>query len=336
VLCIAAAHFTDKRQTLSVSTLTPRLLQHPDGITAVDAEYLRPGHAAAHLIQDCGRAAFVDVGTSFSVPYLLAALDSLGVPREAVDYVLITHVHLDHAGGAGQLMQALPNARALLHPRGAAHLTDPTKLIAGSKVVYGEERFNSLYGQIVPVLAERVGVVPDGLRITLGTRQLTLLHSPGHALHHYVVLDAAHRCIFSGDTFGISYRELDTEQGAFLTPTTTPTQFDPDQLIASIERIESHAPESIYLMHYSRVTGIPRLAASLKEQVRELAAMSLSLAESADPQGEIRDRMWHMWLSRLRAHGCMLPEARIREILGGDLDLNAQGLVVWLERREKG
>ena len=248
--------------------VAPRLYRHPHGITAVDAEYLYPGHAAAHLISDGGRAAFVDVGTNYSVPYLLAALEALGIERSAVDYLLLTHVHLDHAGGAGALLQELPNARALLHPRGAAHLIDPQKLIAGSRQVYGEERFARLYGELVPLPAARVHQVQDGERVTLGARTLELIHTPGHALHHYAVVDAAHASIFPGDTFGISYRALDTAQGAFIFPTTTPTQFDPQQLVASIERMLSYRPESMYLMHFSRVTDVPRLGASLKAQVR--------------------------------------------------------------------
>src|SRR5690348_8331265 len=140
-----------------------RLYPHPHGITAVDTEYLYPGHAAAHLIVESGRAAFVDVGTNDSVPYLLAALDELGIAREAVDYVLLTHVHLDHAGGAGRLMRELPRAQAVLHPRGAPHMIDPTKLIEGSRAVYGH-RLEELYGQLLPIPAERVRVVEDGER----------------------------------------------------------------------------------------------------------------------------------------------------------------------------
>src|SRR6201993_3645143 len=157
--------------------LSPRLFRHPHGITAVDTEYLHPGHAAAHIIEDAGHAAFVDVGTNSSVPYLLAALEALGIERSAVDYLLLTHVHLDHAGGAGRLMRELPNARALLHPRGAPHMLDPARLIAGSQAVYGEERFRRLYGQLLPIAPERVRAVADGERVTLGTRTLELIHA---------------------------------------------------------------------------------------------------------------------------------------------------------------
>src|SRR6516165_9466470 len=314
------------------ASVTPTLYRHPHGITAVDTEYLYPGHAAAHLIVDDGRAAFVDVGTNSSVPYLLAALDELGIARAAVDYLLLTHVHLDHAGGAGVLMQELPNARAVLHPRGAPHMTDPTRLIAGAEAVYGEERFRRMYGQLVPIPAARVRVVADGERVTLGGRTLELLHAPGHAQHHYVVVDAAHASIFSGDTFGISYRALDTARGAFITPSTVPTQFDPGQHIASIDRMLRLRPESIYLMHFSRVTDIPRLGASLKEQIAALARIARTHAADREPATGIRSDMLILWRTLARAHGCRLSDSELEHAFDGDLTLNTQGLIAWLAR----
>src|SRR5437879_10823360 len=191
--------------------LKPRLYRHPHGVCAVDAEYLYPGHAAAHIIEDGGRAAFVDVGTNASVPYLLAGLVELGIAPEAVDYVLLTHVHLDHAGGAGRLMQELPNAVAVLHPRGAPHMIDPSRLIAGSRAVYGE-RLEQLYGTRVPIPAARVRAVQDGERLTLGGRTLERSHVPGHAVHHYAVVDAAHASIFTSDISASSYGSTDTGQ----------------------------------------------------------------------------------------------------------------------------
>ena len=315
--------------------MKPQLYPHPDGITAIDAEYLYPGHAAAHLIQDQGRAAFVDVGTNFSVPYLLAALEELQVPREAVDYVLLTHVHLDHAGGAGALLRELPNARALIHPRGAPHLIEPAKLIAGSKVVYGEARFAALYGELVPLPQERVHVVADGERVTLGARTLELIHTPGHALHHYAVVDSSHASIFPGDTFGISYRAFDTANGAFIFPTTTPTQFDPEQLVASIDRMLGYAPRAMYLMHFSRVGDVARLGESLKAQVRELARLARAHAHDPDPGASLKRVIGASWLAAARRHGCTQGDAEIMGLLEGDLDLNTQGLLVWLQREER-
>ena len=315
--------------------MSPKLLHHPDGITAVDTEYLQPGHAASHIIEDAGHAAFVDVGTNYSVPHLLAGLEALGIAREAVDYVFLTHVHLDHVGGAGLLMRELPKARAVLHPRGAPHVIDPEKLIAGSKVVYGEERFQKLYGDLLPIPAARVEVAQDGQRYRLGGRELELIHTPGHALHHYAVVDSAHASIFPGDTFGISYRETDSPRGAFITPTTSPTQFDPEQLIASIERMAAYAPKAMYLMHFSRVTDVPRLAEMLKVQIRAIVHIAQRHAAAQDRYTAIRADMLDLWLGLAHEHGVPLSDAQIATVLRGDLDLNTQGLLVWLDRLKR-
>lgn len=325
----------ETRQRTKALMPQPRITRHPHGITAVDTEYLRPGLAAAHVIEAGGRAAFVDVGTTHSVPYLLAALNKLGIERETVDYVLLTHVHLDHAGGAGELMRHLPNARAVLHPRGAPHLIQPEKLIAASRVVYGDEQYQRLYGDIVPIPADRVITTQDGQRISLAGRELELIHTPGHALHHQCIIDLGHSGAFTGDTFGLSYRELDTAKGAFIVPTTTPTQFDPDQLVASIERLLSYRLDSVYLMHYSRVTNVPRLGADLKAQVRELADLAQRNAHAPDLKSFLVQEMRALWLRRAREHGCTLSDARIDELLGPDIELNAQGLVAWMERQRR-
>jgi glyoxylase-like metal-dependent hydrolase (beta-lactamase superfamily II) len=315
--------------------LSPRLFRHPHGITAVDTEYLYPGHAAAHIIEDRGHAAFVDVGTNYSVSHLLAALDVLGIGRDAVDYIFLTHVHLDHAGGAGKLIQELPNAKAVVHPRGAPHMITPDKVIAGTKAVYGEQRFEKLYGDLVPISAERVRLAQDGEHYRLGERDLELIHTPGHALHHYAIVDAAHSSIFPGDTFGISYREMDTARGAFITVTTTPTQFDPDQLIASIDRMVAYAPAAMYLMHFSRVTDIPRLASMLKAQIGEFVRIAKRHALAQDRYTAIRTDMLDLWLDLAREHGVTLDRDVIERLLQGDLDLNTQGLIVWLDRTKR-
>jgi glyoxylase-like metal-dependent hydrolase (beta-lactamase superfamily II) len=246
---------------------------------------------------------------------------------------------MDHAGGAGLLIQQLPNARVLIHPRGVPHMIDPSKLVAASQAVYGVDEFRKLYGDVLPVPQDRIVNVTDNYRCSLGGRELELIHTPGHALHHYVVVDREHSAIFSGDTFGLSYRALDTPQGAFIVVTSSPSQFDPDQLASSIDRMMSYAPESIYLMHYSRVTGTPRLAALLKLQIREfvrIARESASRHESLpDTHGAIRTQMMEMWLKLLREQGSTLSPREVSDWLEGDLELNAQGLVIWLERQRK-
>lgn len=314
-------------------TRTPHITDFPDGISAVDTEYVRPLLDASHLIVQDGRAAFVDTGTSHSVPLLLAALAEKGLGPEDVDFVLVTHVHLDHAGGAGQLMAALPNATAVLHPRGAAHMADPARLVAGSIAVYGETLFRSLYGEIVPIPGERILTVDDGAVLELAGRRLQFLHTEGHARHHYCIFDHGSDSIFSGDTFGLSYRDLDTDNGPFIFPSTTPVQFDPDAALASVDRLMSLAPKAIYLTHYSRVTELGRLAEDLKASIRAHAAIALECGEDIDALEErIREHLFR----RMDDHGCRRDPDWREEIVGQDVKLNAQGLKVWLSRRARG
>lgn len=313
------------------------LIRHPQGITAVDTHYMRPLLDASHVIEQGGRAAFVDTGTNYSVPHLLRALDVLGIAREAVDWVFLTHVHLDHAGGVGTLMQALPNARAVIHPRGAPHMADPAKLIAASIAVYGEATYRELYGELVPIPAERIVAAQDGQAFDLGGRSLECLYTPGHALHHQIIVDRANALAFTGDTFGLSYREFDVDGRALIVPTTTPTQFDPAQLLASIDRICALQPEALYLTHYSRVTDIARLAASLRRQIEAMVSAAEAAAAAAWPdRDECKRRIVaairSLWVELARSHGVREPEKTVEDVLRFDLELNADGLIAWLER----
>lgn len=312
------------------------MITYDNGIYAIDAEYVRPMLDAVHLVVHEGRAAFVETGTSRSVPQLLAALDSLGLSRDAVDWVFITHVHLDHAGGAGQLMQALPNAKAVLHPRGAPHMIDPRKLIDASIAVYGADAFAKLYGEIIPIASERVASTEPGQRFSLAGREFEILHTPGHAMHHQVFFDHHAKAVFTGDTFGLSYREFDVDGRAFAFPTTTPTQFDPDQLIDSIHRILALQPQAAYFTHYGEVRDLPRLAIALERMTRAFADAARVEAAMSDTERGLRERLLEgisqILHLELQAHGCTLPPQRIDELLGLDIGLNVDGLIAWLAR----
>lgn len=309
-----------------------KLTDFPDGITAIDTDYVRPQLDASHLLVDHGRAAFVDTGTTLSVPNLLAALDARGIGRDQVDWVLTTHVHLDHAGGAGELMRQLPNARCATHPRGARHLVDPAKLIAGSIAVYGETRYRELYGDIVPVAEDRMFVPGDGERISVGRRNLELIHTPGHALHHYCVVDLDTRRIFPGDNFGISYRDFDVDGRELIFPTTTPVHFDPVAMRSSIDRLMAYRPVAMYLTHYSQVLQLDRLADDLKRRVDELAQLARSLATEPDRASRLRSEMFALMSAWLDAHGYPGDVAERHRLIDDDVELNAQGLEVWLDR----
>jgi len=303
-----------------------------NGVYLVDTLYLRPGLAASHLVVDEGRAAFVDTGAGPAAPRLLAALDELGIAREQVDYLFLTHVHLDHAGGAGQLMQALPNAQAVLHPRGAPHLIDPARLIAGSIQVYGEARFRQLYGEIIPIPAERVLVVEDGQRLQLGSRTFEFIDAPGHAKHHHCPIDLDHREAYSGDNFGICYHEFDTARGPFMLPTTTPVQFEPDALHATIDRLMSYQPRRILQTHFGPVADLERLARDLHAAIVELVRIARLHAQASDRRERIEADMFRFFSVKLDEHGYTGDLARRHALLDDDVRLNTSGLEFWLSR----
>ncbi len=308
------------------------LTRFANGITAVDSALIRPGFDAVHVIADEGRAAIVDTGTGHTVPHVLEALTELGLEPAAVDYVFVTHVHLDHAAGTGALIPHLPNARVVLHPRGARHLIDPTKLIAGSVAVYGEAPFRRMYGDIGAVPEERVHIAGDGERFRLGQRELETIHTEGHARHHYCLVDHAARSIFTGDTFGVSYRELDTTNGPFIMPTTTPVHFDPHAAHASIDRLLAYRPHAMFLTHYSRVAEVDRLAEDLHLCLDGFVALARANADGDDRTQRLEGAMTEFLDRRLDDHGFPEDVDRRRELLGPDIGLNVQGLEVWLDR----
>jgi glyoxylase-like metal-dependent hydrolase (beta-lactamase superfamily II) len=306
---------------------------YPDGIRAVDTHYVRPRLDASHLIVEDGRAAFVDTGATPAVPHLFAALREADVAPEQVDWIWLTHIHLDHAGGAGALLEHLPNARVVVHPRGASHLIDPTRLIAATRAVYGDAVYDRLYGEIRAIPAERLTVAGDGDAYALAGRVFRVLHTPGHALHHQVYVDERTHGVFTGDTFGISYREFDVDGRAFILPTTTPTQFDPEQLLASIERVLALAPVALYLTHYGRVTDVPRVGADLREAVRAYVTIARRHADAADPAHAMQADLTAWTFAALDRHGDRTPDGRRRALLDPDTRLNADGLAAWLRRR---
>lgn len=306
-----------------------------NGIIAFDAGYVRPLLAAIHIVIEAGRVAIIDTGSNDAVPNVLAALDRVGLGPLAVDYVILTHIHLDHAGGAGALMRAFPNARLVVHPRGARHMAEPSKLMAGVAAVYGSEYVTRVYGDIVPIPAERIQEVADGDRISLGGRDLLCLHTPGHARHHICIVDTQSEGIFSGDMFGLSYRELDVEDRQFIFPTTTPTQFEPDEMRKSILRLLSFRPAAIYLTHYGRLLDVQGHAQALLRHLDVLVELALKERLTGVCRHQrIKESMTEYLLQEIRNHGCSLSEACLIEIWETDIELNTQGLCVWLDSYE--
>lgn len=304
-----------------------------DGIHCIDTGFHRPRFDAAYLLVENGRAAFVDTGTTFAVPRLLGALDALGLARDAVDYVIPTHVHLDHAGGAGALMRELPRARMLVHPRGARHMIDPAALWQGALAVYGEAEMQRNYGEVVPVDASRVQATSDGMAIELAGRALEFIDTPGHARHHHCIWDARSRGWFTGDTFGIAYPEFHHPgRGPWMLPTTTPVQFEPDALHASIARLLDARPRAMYLTHYGRVVDPAVRAVQLLEVVDEMVEIGLRLNDAPDRDARLRTELAALHARSLTRHG-LVADDRSASLLELDVELNAQGLAIWLDKQ---
>ena len=302
------------------------------GVYAVDTGFNRDHFDAAYLLVRGDRGAFIDTGTQFALPRLLGALDTLGLTREQVDYVIPTHVHLDHAGGVGALMRELPRAQVLVHPRGQRHMIDPSALYEGALAVYGAEQMARDYGQLLPVPAGRVQASSDGMTLDLGGSTLRLIDTPGHAKHHHCIWDETTRGWFTGDTFGLSYREFDTAHGAWAVPTSTPVQFEPDALRQSLQRLLAVQPQCMYLTHYGRVTDVARLGQQQLQMLDQVVALGQAERHAADRHPRLKDGLLALYLASLQQHGCTMGAERVAQLLAVDLELSAQGMAAWLDR----
>jgi glyoxylase-like metal-dependent hydrolase (beta-lactamase superfamily II) len=307
-----------------------------NGVYCVDTGFGRARMAACYLVTAGNAAAFIDTGTAYTVPSLLALLKHLGLTPEQVRYVIPTHVHLDHAGGSGQLMAACPNATLVVHPRGAPHVIDPSKLAAGATAVYGEAVFRRDFGSLEPVAENRCVRAADGQAFSLNGRELVFIDTPGHANHHGCIWDAQTRGFFTGDTFGIAYPEFHTDRGPWLFAPTTPVAFDPPAWHRSIDRLMAFAPDRMYLTHFGEIPATERLAARLHASVDSLAALAERNAVPDDRRPDVLEAgVDELLLGEAHTHGVTLPDSRIRELLAVDIDLNAQGLEIWLVRQQK-
>lgn len=311
----------------------PHLYSFGHGIHAIDSGFTRPLLDAVHVIEHEGRAALVDSAVNASVPRILDTLAAMGIARDAVDFVVLTHVHLDHAGGAGLLMRELPNARLTVHPRGARHMIDPAKLTVATHAVYGEAKARAMYGDILPVPQARVVETPDGTTLSLAGRELLFLDTPGHARHHVCIRDGLTGHFFTGDTFGFLWRELDAHGRRHAFPTLTPSQLEPEALHRSIDRIMSHGPAAVYGTHFGHAGDTPRLAADLHRLIDAQVEVALRAQDAgAARKTRIMEGIAAVVEDEARRQDWPLQGQAALEFFAADIELNAQGLEVWLDQ----
>ena len=313
------------------------VVRQSNGIYIVDSGCSgKPRVAAVHFIVDNGRVAIIDTGSNSSVPHILSALACLDIVPEAVEWVIPTHLHLDHAGGVGSLMCALPCARAVIHPSAVNHLAHPARLWEKTIRTFGMEQSFRLYGRLTPVDENRIIPSRDGMELPLGNRVLKLLDAPGHTRHHTVIWDEIARAFFAGDAFGMSYREFDVSKRSFIFPSSSPPQFDPIAMMDSIARMVAYDPEAMYLAHYGKVTGVSRLANDLFRLIHA----QIAIAQSARGSGLARHTEILSGLEELVREECARQQWALNEeislnLLRPDLYLNAQGLEMWLDRLQQ-
>lgn len=304
------------------------------GIYTIDALYYKPELASIHLIKSGERITIVDTGTQYSLSQLNHSLTALGLNYDHIDYIILTHIHLDHAGGASALMNLCTNAKLIVHPKGARHMADPSKLIAGTIAVYGEAEFKKLYGEITPIDEDRIVQPIDGETIDFNGRPLTFIDTPGHANHHHCIIDEQTNSIFTGDTMGVGYRALRNDNQAFVMITTTPVQFNPEAMHASIDKVMSYDPKTLYLTHYGPLTPSAKIVAGLHEQVDDYVMLTEQAANAGDDMAsvlcaEITEYSVRRCLNELDGFN----EQTAREWIAMDAKLNSQGLAFWWQHR---
>ncbi len=305
-----------------------KLLEH--NIIQIDTGYLRAGLAACYLIIEDRHVAVIDTGVEKTCDRVKAVLSEQGLSLANVDFIVPTHVHLDHAGGAGKFMQLCENARMVIHPFGSRHMINPARLIAGAEAVYGKQGLRDNVGEIIPVDESRVIEADDSYRFKIGERELQILDTPGHARHHFCVWDERSRGFFTGDTFGIAYPELECDGHAFIFPPATPVQFDPAAWHTSIDRLMAWHPERMYLTHFGQLNEPIIYMNALHRMIDDLAALALKCDNPDTALAPAIQRYFHLELKKC---GCQLSGDQLALVLDLDLDIIVQGLKVWLERR---
>jgi glyoxylase-like metal-dependent hydrolase (beta-lactamase superfamily II) len=265
----------------------------------------------------------IETGSQSSVPVVLQALAGLGLGPTDLAGVVVTHIHLDHAGGVGDVASAFPSATVYVHEKGARHLADPTRLVDSAQRVYGS-LLDSLYGRLDPTPVDRIHVLDDGERIEVGPgRSLTSIDSPGHAKHHLGLHDSTSGILFVGDAVGVRLPDV-----GVLRPSTPPPDFDLDQALHSLHRFAERSPSGLALAHY----GLLPEPANVLEEAEGMLRQWAETAEIAYRAGEdIADALARRFDP---APGVVAHEhAEKFEVMNG-VHSNAVGLHRWLETRD--
>jgi glyoxylase-like metal-dependent hydrolase (beta-lactamase superfamily II) len=233
-----------------------------DGLFLIDLHFQgEPGVIAAYLIENGGECALVEVGPTSTIDVLLDGIQEVGISPEAVSKLLVTHIHLDHAGAAGTLVRRFPHLQVFVHEVGAPHLTDPSRLLASAQRIYGD-RMDLLWGEVLPVPAANIVALSDGDVVPIGGTELAALYTPGHASHHAAYLDAREGEIFTGDVAAIRLQGFD-----YVRPATPPPDVDLASWTMSLERLRACHANMLHLTHFGSFADVDRHLTAAHDQL---------------------------------------------------------------------
>ncbi|MFJ7969776.1 MBL fold metallo-hydrolase [Psychrobacillus sp. NPDC096389] len=273
----------------------------------------------------------VETSASPSIKHVKEGLKALGISLDEVKYIIVTHIHLDHAGGAGLLIQECPNAKVVVHPKGARHLADPSRLIAGAKAVYGD-KFSALFEPILPIDEDRLLVKGEGDKLTIGPNcQLEFLDTPGHANHHFSIYDPISNGMFTGDTVGVRYEQLIPDGVQLFLPSTSPNQFNPEAMQRAIDRFKEMQLDAIYFGHY----GMAKEPNEVYHQVSNWLEIYVNEAKRvyAEQKGYevLAERLESLVREHLRGQG-ISDDHEVYNILQLDIEVSSMGLLDYLSK----
>ncbi|MBM7703754.1 MBL fold metallo-hydrolase [Metabacillus iocasae] len=309
------------------------------GISLIDVFDLKKEQRTGTYVIREDDITIVETSASPSIPYLLKGLESLSIHPSEIKNIIVTHIHLDHAGGTGLFLKDCPNAKVIVHPKGKRHLANPSRLIEGARAVYGNQ-FDELFDPIVPIPEERLVAMEDEQTLQIGKdRTLQFLHTPGHANHHLSIYDAASNGIFTGDTIGVYYPQLLSQELEFYLPSTSPNQFNPDAMLASAERMEKLELERIYFGHYGKSENPHHVFTQLRKWLPlflETAKLSIKLHTDSSFEQKataISTDLFNKVQAYLKSKQINLTPD-VQEIIQLDLSVCAMGLVDYLSKKQ--
>lgn len=279
----------------------------------------------------------IETSASPSIPHIIDGLGELGYSPKDIKYIIVTHIHLDHAGGAGLLLEQCPNAKVVVHPKGLRHLIDPSRLIAGARAVYGE-KFDSLFAPIIPIPQDRLIAMNNKDVLTIGKEcNLIFYDTPGHANHHFSIYHSKANGMFTGDTAGIRYSTLHTAGVEFYLPTTSPNQFNPEKMLQSIEIFRNLNLSCIFFGHYGMSENPDEVYNQVSfwiEEFVQVANEGLSRGTTLQEQIDLTGRELFQKVSSHLLQSGVTHHHEVMEILKLDMEICAMGLIDYLYKQK--